>query len=185
MRKFFSFFCKFVGFFTLLGGLAAALLLGFAGSWLPVTDMPLPADYIVVLSGSPARALYAADLFHKEIAPRVLVSKPWRDDIGKRLDALGVDYPKAEKVDTDILLKKGVPAQDIGFFGSANMSTAQEAMELQRIFTDSGASFLIITSPYHVRRTRMIFNDLFPCCEHQVVGTPYDTFAKKWLARPR
>lgn len=180
MRRILSFICKITGAATLLVLFAAVALFLTAGSWLPVQGEPRPADCIVVLAGSPARALYAADLYNQDLAPRVLVSKPWRDDVLRRLEALGVPYAFDEEVNVQTLLAKGVPRSAISIFGAANMSTAQEAMVLQQRFAGSDERLLVVTSPYHVRRTRMIFDDLLPCCQHQVVGTPYEPFAEKW-----
>lgn len=180
MRRVLSFICKITGAVTLLTLAAAVLLFLTASSWLPVQGEPRQADYIVVLAGSPARALYAADLYNQGYAPRVLVSKPWRDDVLRRLEALDVPYTFDEEVNVQTLLAKGVPRSAIGIFGAANMSTAQEAMVLQQRFAGTAERLLVVTSPYHVRRTRMIFNDLLPCCEHQIVGTPYEPFADKW-----
>ncbi len=180
MRRTLSFICRITGAVTLLALAAAAVLLFTAGSWLPVQGEPRPADSIVILAGSPARALYAADLYNDDYAPRILVSKPWRDDVLRQLEALDVPYTFDEEVSVQTLLAKGVPRSAISIFGAANMSTAQEAMELQQRFAGTGERLLVVTSPYHVRRTRMIFHDLLPCCDHQIVGAPYDPFAEKW-----
>lgn len=180
MWRLISFLCKMVGATTIIAVLAAALLLWTAGSWLPVQGEPRKADCIVVLAGSASRAMYAADLYNQGLAPRVLVSKPYRDEVQRRLNELDVPWLPDEEVNLHVLLAKGVPREDIGFFGRNNLSTAQEAMELQDRFTGQDASLLVVTSPYHVRRTRRIFGDLLPCCEFHVVGSPYEPFERKW-----
>lgn len=180
MKRLLSFICKFVGAVTLLALFTSAVLLVSAGYWLPQQGEPGPADYLVVLAGSPSRAMCAADLYNEGLAPRVLISKPFRDHVIRQVDALGAQYVHSEELNLEILLLKGVPRAAIDLFGEDNMSTAQEAMELQKRYADSGASFLIVTSPYHVRRTRMIFDNLLPCCAHQVVGSPYEPFTKQW-----
>lgn len=180
MGRLLSFICKLVGALTLLGAGAAVILLFTAGSWLPVQGEAQPADVIVVLSGSQSRALYAADLHEQGLAPQILVSRPWRDDVSRRLDELGVRQPRSEEVSVAVLRAKGVPASAIRIFGQANLSTAQEAMELQKRFSGQDVRLLVVTSPFHVRRTRLIFDDILVCCPHQVVGSPYEPFARNW-----
>lgn len=180
MRRFLSFFFKLVGFFTVLLAIFAAVLLFFGGRWLPVEGIPQPADYIVVMGGSPSRALYAADLYKRDMAPQVLVSNQWRAPMMQELDKLGVEYCPGEELDTAILRAKGVPQNAISQFGNRNMSTAQEAMELQKRFAGQSVSLLVVTSTYHVRRTGLILDEYMPCCEHLVVGSPYEPFASDW-----
>jgi len=180
MGRLLSFICTIVGALTLLGAVAAAVLLFSAGAWLPVQGEPRPADYIVVLAGSHSRELHAADLYNKGLAQRILVSKPYHDAVSRRLDELGVSNPRYEEIAIATLQAKGVPAEAIETFGQANLSTAQEAMELQQRLAGSDASLLVVTSPFHVRRTRLIFGDILGCCEHQVVGSPYEPFADDW-----
>lgn len=180
MRRLISLLITLLGTLTLFGGLAALVLLFTAARWFPVYGEPEPADVIVVLSGSYTRPLYAADLFLQGLAPKVLVSRSWRSFEERGLDDLGVDYPREEDVSMAVLEKRGVRPEAVSLFGPGNMSTAQEALELRALFENDPKRLLVVTSPYHVRRTRHILADQLQCCSFQVVGTPYDPFERQW-----
>ena len=185
MGNLFRAFLKLLGFLTLAGGLVLALLLLTAGWWLPLDEEPHPADYIVSLAGSQARALHAADLYTQGLAPKVLVSTLHRNRVRQELDALGVPAPHDEEVAQSILRIKGVPEADVATFGFGSISTVQEALELERLCAAAGAEhgrmrLLVVTSPFHVRRTTYIFADNLKSCSFQVVGSPYEPFAKEW-----
>lgn len=172
----------------LLGFLAAAtvlfILLGmvfyFAASWLLQSDAPGPADAIVVLAGDVRRARYAGDLFLKGFSLKVLVSRPDRTDRTRMLDALAIPYPRAEDIDSQIIQRLGVPAENIAFFGEASLSTFDEANALRRTFDGTRPRLLVVTSPYHVRRARMMLSDAMPHAELLVVATPYEAFPQRW-----
>jgi len=168
-----------LGLFGLVAVLVVAVGLFFAERWLPVLDQPRQADRIVVLAGSFARAMYAADLFNRGLAPGVLVSRPQRDRKARMLDSLGVAFPREEDITLAVLERKGVPRERIELFGQNNLSTVQEAMVLDVRYGDTATRLLIVTSPYHVRRTRHVFSDRLRC-PFQVVGTPYEPFPARW-----
>lgn len=153
---------------------------GFAAYWLQSEDMPEQSDAIIVLAGNPARAFYAADLYLEGYAPQVYISKPVREHSVRMLDDAGIPFPRAEDIYRQILLKKGVPAQDIHIFGEALVSTVDEAEAINKLFTGNKSRLLVVTSPYHTRRTQMIFNDIVTDSEIEVVGTPYEPFPKQW-----
>lgn len=155
----------------------------FAGYWLQSGDTPVQSDAIIVLAGEPARAFYAADLYHDGYAPQVYISKPVREHSVRMLDDAGIPFPRAEDIYRLILLKKGVPAQDIHIFGEALVSTVDEAEAINKLFTGNKSRLLVVTSPYHTRRTQMIFNDIVTGSEIDVVGTPYEPFPKQWWKR--
>ncbi len=165
------------------------LLIGgafYAGRLLAVEAVPCPADAGVVLAGSFARAMYAADLYHQGLIHRVLITRPGRERGLAQLDALGVPYPRQEDVSRAVLLKKGVPDDRIEIIGEKVLSTLDEARLLAQlhIVRPEYRSLLIITSRFHVRRAAAIFLHVFQFSPHVricVVGTPYDGFvADRW-----
>jgi uncharacterized SAM-binding protein YcdF (DUF218 family) len=79
-----------------------------------------------------------------------------------------------------VLLARGVPPERIKFIGKDSLSTAEEAKHINQVFGSSNKKIIIITSPFHVRRTRMILNDKVSKCDIRVVGTPYSSFKKRW-----
>lgn len=151
-----------------------------AGYWLLNSDNPQKADAIVVLAGNPTRAFYAADLYLKGHAPEVYISKPIRLHHEKLLDELGVPFPYAEEIYRQVLLKKGVPDSHIQVFGKSSISTVEEAEAIKELLKGSKKRLLVITSPYHTKRTKMIIRDVLEGYDVIVVATPYEPFPKKW-----
>jgi uncharacterized SAM-binding protein YcdF (DUF218 family) len=172
----------------LLGFLAVATVVfavlgmafAFAASWLLQSDAPRAADAIVVLAGDARRARYAGDLFLQGLSTRVLVSRPDRTARERMLDTMTVPFPRAEDIDSQVMQKLGVPAASIAYFGEASLSTFDEARALQRKFEGMRPRLLVVTSPYHVRRARMVLAGAMPHAELIVVATPYETFPQRW-----
>jgi uncharacterized SAM-binding protein YcdF (DUF218 family) len=169
------------GAVILIAGLAVAAL-ACAGRWLQLTETPRAADAIVVLAGSYERSLYAADLFAQHYAPAVYLSIPVREPGNAQIRALGIDLEEAIDIHRQILLKKGVPAASIRYFGQSSVSTAEEAVALKARFNQPGAHLLVVTSPYHTRRAHLIFRQAFENSgvDISVVGTPYEDFRTDW-----
>jgi uncharacterized SAM-binding protein YcdF (DUF218 family) len=155
-------------------------ILVFASSWLLQADEPQSADAIVILAGDARRTRHAADLFRQGLAPRVLISRPVRTAREKVFDDLHIPLPRAEQLDSEVLQKTGVPAANIAFFGEGSVSTFDEALALQRLFAGKSPRLLVVTSPYHVRRARMILADTLPDAQMRVVATPYEEFPERW-----
>jgi uncharacterized SAM-binding protein YcdF (DUF218 family) len=172
----------------LLGVMAAAIvvlalltaMLAFAASWLLQADELQSAEAIVILAGDARRTRHAADLFRQGLAPRVLVSRPVRTARERLLDGLGIPFPLAEQLDFEVLRKTGVPAANIAFYGDGSVSTFDEALALQRLFAGKTPRLVVVTSPYHVRRARMILVDAMPGADLRVVATPYEEFPERW-----
>ena len=148
--------------------------------WLGGSDRPEPSRAIMVLSGPPSRALYAADLYSEGYAKDVYVTRPVREHYFKLTDDLGVYFPRTEQVQKDVLMKKGVPEKNIHIVGNDCKSTVDEAKTANSIFSGEGCSVLVVSSPYHVKRARMIFRDNVRKCRFKVLATPYEPFPKKW-----
>lgn len=164
----------------------SAMVLGtcawFAASWLNEGDMPVKADRILILSGDPLRSIYAAELYRDGIAKKIYLTRSVRPPRFRIYEDLGILLPRFEDLSRAILLKKGVNDRDIHLIDSRPLlSTAEEAHVSGEFFRQSGAgSLLIVTSPYHVRRARMIFHAAMPDISISVVATPYDRIPEKW-----
>lgn len=156
------------------------LSVAFAGKWLDNSDKPQRADAIIVLAGDPSRAIYAADLYNAGYASAIYLSKPIRLKHERLLDELEVFSPRAEEINRRVLIKKGVPEKAVRIFGKSSVSTFEEANVLYNVFRGTKCSLLMVTSPYHVRRTKMIFSDVLKDCEVKVVATPYESIPEKW-----
>jgi uncharacterized SAM-binding protein YcdF (DUF218 family) len=152
----------------------------YAGQWLRGNEQPIKSNAILVLAGQPSRALYAAELYKNGYALKIYISRPVREQGFKLLDELGIPFPKMEDIYREVLLKKGVLAEHIHFFGTASLSTVEEAEEAKKVFSSENCKLIVVTSPFHVRRTQMIFRSTLKDCKLNVVGTPYEPYPDKW-----
>jgi uncharacterized SAM-binding protein YcdF (DUF218 family) len=179
MRKVSKKLVIIIGIFIIILILVSIAVLN-VGNWLKGSDTPAPSKAIVVLAGPPSRSFYAADLYAKGYATEVYVSKPVRERELIMLDNLKVFMPKAEDIYKQILMRKGVPEKNIHLLGQSSMSTIDEGKEINREFKKDNCSILIVTSPYHAKRTKMILNKVLTQCDFRVLGTPYEPFPEKW-----
>jgi uncharacterized SAM-binding protein YcdF (DUF218 family) len=170
--------------FLVLGistGLFSIVVLGTAGYWLTVEDEISSSDGIVILAGSIYdRALYASDLYQRKLAPIIYVSKPARANVLTILEKYNIHYPTIEEVNRKVLKAHGVPEQSIRIIGENSISTFEEAGVLKEIFGDRNLRIIVVTSPFHVRRARMILSRALTECDVRVVGSPHSPFKKKW-----
>lgn len=125
-----------------------------AESW--VVDEPAAhADAIVVLSDDNFygdRATHAAQLFRQGIAPVVVAS-------GRKLRPnAGV----SELIEHD-LIERGVPKEDIVSMAHRAENTKEEAQAVAQLAKQNHwKTLVIITSNYHTRRTRYIYDKVLP-----------------------
>jgi hypothetical protein len=133
------------------------LLQGMAELWI-VSDPITAADAAVVLGGGiDVRPFAAAELYHRGLVKKVLVSQ-----VGDgRAVAIGAE-PGHTEANRQVLLKMGVPADAIETFGSANKNTKAEADAL-REWTQRHASQVVIipVGMFEARRTHWIFHHEF------------------------
>jgi uncharacterized SAM-binding protein YcdF (DUF218 family) len=130
-------------------------ILRFAGeSW--VADAPAArADALLLLGDDnfyADRATHAAELIRHGVAPVVVAS-------GRRL------RPSAGIVELQEhdLIERGVPKDKIIRFPHDADSTLEEAVALARLCSEHHFhSVIVVTSNYHARRARYIFEKVFP-----------------------
>src|SRR5271155_887162 len=102
---------------------AAVVAFRGAGRWLVREDPLVPADAIVVLSGSmPARAEEAGRLFRMGYAHEIWVSRPAGP--AKELEAMGIHYLGEENFNRAVLIHEGVPEADVSIFPQPIVNTA-------------------------------------------------------------
>jgi uncharacterized SAM-binding protein YcdF (DUF218 family) len=106
--------------------------------------------------------------------------RPVRERPLAMLDELGVQMPRMENIYREVLLKKGVPEQYIHLLGDSCLSTIDEAEAAKSIFHNNNCKVLVVTSPFHVKRTQIIFQDRMEQCQFKVLATPYEPFPKQW-----
>jgi uncharacterized SAM-binding protein YcdF (DUF218 family) len=128
-------------------------LLGWAGRSLDVGTEPQSVDYVMVLGGgSDTRPFVAAALYKAGLARQILVPRmkphPDRPQVG----------PPEEEMVRRVLRLRGVPAAAIVFLDDLVDSTHDEAAALRNFLADRpNSSVAIVTSNYHTRRVRWLF----------------------------
>ena len=125
-----------------------------AESWI-VNEPAAKADAIVVLSDDnfyADRATHAAELFRQGVAPVVVAS-------GRRLrPAAGI----AELIQHD-LTERGVPKENIRVLPHDAENTREEAGVVTKLAAEHHwKSLIIVTSNYHTRRARYIYQKVVP-----------------------
>lgn len=134
--------------------LSRYLWLSSFGAFLIVADLLQPADAILPLAGQPFRPVAAAELFNAGYAEHFLVTH----------------LPLATAAERDQHLRQvvrrvteqGVPEDAIYVVPGVAHTTYQEALNVRAVVERQGwRSLIVVTSPAHTRRSRIIFRDVF------------------------
>jgi uncharacterized SAM-binding protein YcdF (DUF218 family) len=147
----------------LLLGLAALVLaatvagLPVLGRWLVVADPLQASDAIIVLDGAtPVRELEAAALYHRRLAPRIVVPRARDPYAGVRVLA---GEPSPQERSVRVLLHVGVPRLAIETLEREVENTAQELdADAAHGLARGYRRVILVTSPAHTRRVRIIWN---------------------------
>ena len=135
------------------------------GSHLVVRDRLRPADAIVVMAGDQTRPVHAAALYREGYAPELLLTNlPLPSLQGRRtyLNQIGLAANQ-----------HGVPREAMTIVPGVGVSTYQEVFNLLDFVQPQGYERLIVvTSPSHTRRTRMIFGDVFVHADIEISVQP-------------
>ncbi|BAF59279.1 MAG: YdcF family protein [Pelotomaculum sp.] len=100
---------------------------------------------IIALGGDSERELYAAELYRRGLAPRIIMS-----GCGSAAKQMAMKAAAA-----------GVGEQDI-IVENKSGSTYQNALYTKDIVLSRGfKSAIVVTSPYHMRRARLVFERVF------------------------
>jgi len=139
-----------------------------AGEYLIVGDRVKPVDAIVVLSGDEGdRVEEAIKWYEKGYGKYLVITKTHTEDIGE-----GQTY--SEKL-MRIAIDAGVPADSMFVTAGESSSTIEEALAVKVLAKQRNiTSLLVITAPYHTRRTQMIFNREFKDSEIKVLVHPVE-----------
>jgi uncharacterized SAM-binding protein YcdF (DUF218 family) len=153
---------------------AAALALAWFAAWalaraLIVRDVPVASDALVVLAGSAAydeRTRYAAQLFHAGYAPIVFLTNDGQRGGWSNKEQRNPFFVERAR---ESLRRAGVPEERIAVLPQRVSSTYEEAVALRHLAAERRIrSLLIVTSAYHARRARWIFNQIFAGSETRV-----------------
>ena len=119
-------------------------------------DAPHPADAIVVIGGDhkPERMQRAAELFQQGYAPVIIISAGTLVLEGNEV------MPEAEVMRRQAV-KLGLP-ETVLILEAESQTTVENALLTRRICrANAFMSILLVTSAYHSRRARRIFQDTF------------------------
>ncbi|MEN6410206.1 MAG: YdcF family protein, partial [Anaerolineaceae bacterium] len=153
------------GGFLMLAALAA-LALRAAGAFLIVADPLQPVDAVAVLSGgSPERIQTAAGYFRSQEAEIFIIT-----DTGERIPTVP---QSVAQMAVSAAEDEGVPGGKIVVTEEDADSTADEADAVREALLQRNKdSVLVVTDPYHTRRTRMIFRREFRGSGFEVIVRP-------------
>jgi uncharacterized SAM-binding protein YcdF (DUF218 family) len=128
------------------------ILLG-VGDFLIVQDALRPADLIHVLGGDVDRIDYGIELYKQGYGRKIFFT-------GGRIE-IPLVHTTYSRLAQEYAVSKGVRPENVLPHESRATSTYEETLEL-RAFLDGTPirSVIIVSSPYHLRRARWIFNKM-------------------------
>ena len=155
--------------------LLLALLVALRGLWLPliggaliVADPLRPADAVVPLGGGErGRVTQAAALVRQGDAG-------WLIATDSEIDLPGIRDSWADLVRREAIWQ-GTPEERIVDAPGIVTTTYAEALAVRRLALARGwRSLIVVTDPYHTRRARLIFRDVFRDTGVQVIVRPVE-----------
>lgn len=131
-----------------------------AGKWLVKEEVPPHADAIVLLMGNfPERVMEAADLYNEGKAGGMLIVN---ESMGpyRQLESRGAKVIRTTQQAYEAAVVLGVPADKIAMLPGDARSTIDEAQAVRDYLADKPGidTLLLVSSPYHMRRSAIIFN---------------------------
>jgi uncharacterized SAM-binding protein YcdF (DUF218 family) len=175
-----------LGITFLLAATSSLVILFGIGKWLVREDPLQPATAIAVLSGNiPARALEAAELYHRGYAKEIWLTHPGAH--ADALRALGISYPSEDDFNIRVLRRRGVPAKAIHVLDSPIENTDEELDAISTALKSKGGQkVIIVTNKAHTRRVHLLWTKYFaPRGTAIVHGVSDDAFeAGQWWRTP-
>jgi uncharacterized SAM-binding protein YcdF (DUF218 family) len=165
-----------------------APILRSIGGWLFVEDRLAPADAIVVLAGgTPFREATAAALLKAGWAPRIIISQPYMRAELRELLRLGIRPLDLQAEARRALGTYGVRPEQIHAITETSRTTEPELQLVRATAVRLGYRRLIlVTSPEHTRRVRMIWAALDRGAPAAIVVPAEDPFPfEDWWRRRR
>jgi uncharacterized SAM-binding protein YcdF (DUF218 family) len=153
---------------ALLTGLLYRVWLPFLGRFLVVSSPLNPADAVVTLGGEGALRIPSAAVLLKKGYARWLVI------LDSPLSVPGVRESYQALAQREAIWQ-GAPAGSILTLPGRVTTTCEEALNVRRFAEKEGwRSLIVSTSPYHTRRARWIFQDVFRGTGIQIMVHPID-----------
>lgn len=184
-------FFQIIGILTVLGLLAAMAAAMVLPLILQTEDRLEKADYILPLAGDWHRLIKAAELYKAGYAPEVLLSNSVQRPLTRlhRLrEEMGIKRRNPREFRMRLMLHLGVPRDALSEFGDGHVSTAEEAeafgdyLKARKIRNLDGKPLrvILVTSPYHSRRAKMIFETAMPDTLFLMTSPPEGRLAAQW-----
>lgn len=147
--------CLITGLILFVLPVLGYLILVMMGSFLINSETPWKANAIAVLSGDEGdRVIEAVDLYKKNNIQYFVITKTDQEDIGE-----GRTYSEALM---RIAIDLKVHADSMFVTEGESATTFEEAQALLTLANKRNIqSYLVVTDPYHTRRTASIFNQVF------------------------
>jgi uncharacterized SAM-binding protein YcdF (DUF218 family) len=164
-RQVFGEHLKFWAAIVLAVCAAFVFFLKFGGGWLIYADPLGKADLIVVMSGGEDRMAEAARLYNDRLAPLVLLT-----DTGQNLTGT----TESNTLDARLrAVQLGIPIPAIEVTSSTVGSTREEATAVKKYMSLHNLKrCIVVTDPYHTRRTLWIFQNTFAGTEQSFIIRP-------------
>ena len=139
----------------LLVSVIGYLFLRAAGAYLIIADDLTPVDTIIIMGGGDEGRMNEALELYREKYARIIVLT----ETGVRIE----EFDYLQSFDLRIqLLNNGVPSGNVLITDSETTSTLEEAYAVKQLLERRQfSSAIIVTDPYHTKRTSIIFNDIF------------------------
>jgi len=162
------------------------LLVGM-GNYLVVSDRLQPANAIVVLSGDlGGRMVETASLFKEQVADWVILTETEQPSDNSEIETPST---QAKRLDA---LHEGIPEESILITTVKSSSTFDEAKAVLSLMQEKNlTSCIVVTDPFHSRRTRMTFSDVFrgsgitviihPVADHWYHASTWFLSRKGWI----
>ncbi|MCJ7738537.1 MAG: YdcF family protein [Anaerolineae bacterium] len=152
---------------------AGLVAMALSGPLLIAWDRPAPADAIVVVGGDhkPERVWWAVDLYNRGYAPVLILS-------GGTVVFEGDEWITEAEMMRRYARIWGVPDEAV-ILEERSSSTIENAQFCQEICSSHGYhSILLVTSPYHSRRARRTFREVFGSSTRVLVQPALQGFFK-------
>ena len=148
--------------YVILSYYHAPILTGL-GRYLIMEHTPEKSDLIVIMAGGNVeRGLAVADAYQRGLAPRVFMAREVPPDGYALLKEREVDYPESVDLMRMLLEELGIPQSAFFTSDRPSKSTFEEAHLVREVVRKNGySSLIVITTPYHCRRTWLSFRKVF------------------------
>ncbi len=148
---------------AILAVVGFACFFPFAGRFLVRQDPLVPSDVILVLAGGTVdRWLEGVELYREGRAPLIVLSPGRLDRAEIDVRAKGIPWPSTAELALEAIPRLGVPPAVVQIMPGNVDNTAQEAAAFHRLVNEKGwRRAIVVTSPYHTRRTRFAFRREF------------------------